>query len=52
MVAGVSELARAVAAYQNVMKMRQKSEEELKDESIKVKPPLPSGCGNHVDLYV
>jgi len=29
-----------------------KTEEEIKDEEIKIKPPLPIGCGNKVDLLI
>jgi hypothetical protein len=52
MAAGISEVARAIVAYQNNMKPREKTEEELKIEEIRIKALLPAHCGNNVDIFV
>jgi hypothetical protein len=44
--------AKVVAElYAKNAKPVEKTEEEIKDEAIKVKPALPTGCGRYVDLY-
>ena len=49
-----ADIQAAIRAYNKHKKVEvESSEEERKDEEVKVKPapPLPEGCGSKVDVY-
>jgi hypothetical protein len=50
---GSLQAGRAIQAYQHAMEYKpakEKSEEEMRDERIRVKAPLPDYMGKHIDL--
>jgi len=51
-IAGAYNINDVLNIYKRNMKPREKTVEEKKDEEIEVKPPLPSYCGNNLDMYV
>jgi hypothetical protein len=45
-------VAEAIEAYKRNSRPIEKSNEEKKDEEIRVKPPFPPGCGEHVNILI
>jgi hypothetical protein len=50
-VAPIWYIQQAIEAYKKCSRLIEKSSEEKKDEEIKIKPVLQTGCGGKIDIY-